>query len=329
MTRPAQQTVPRPVQQAASPLEPSSLSGAPGWSARIALAFEPRGERTVLARKQQHGPLTVQRAFYPEGAPCHLYVLHPPGGVVGGDRLEIETQVAPGAHALLTAPGAAKLYRSAGAMAQQRQHFEVQDGGVFEWLPQESILFPGARIDLQTQVALHGRARFIGWEILSLGRPAISERFDRGRARVGLRIERDGKPLLSECLRLEPANPAQGGLNGPSGLRGLPITATLIATGATAADLEAARAVVSAQYPALRPDRDPDRVFTQPGLELGLEPNLEPGLELGLTLLDDLLVARALATKVEPVMLQFRALWRCLRPRLLGLQASAPRIWAT
>jgi len=239
----------------------------------------------------------VQRAFYPEGAPCHLYLLHPPGGVVGGDRLAIETQVAAGAHALLTAPGAAKFYRSAGALAAQHQQFAVADSGVLEWLPPESILFPGARLDLQTKVALQGGARFIGWEILSLGRPVIGERFDRGRATIGLRIERDGQPLLSERLRID----SDHRLDGPSGLRGLPITATLIATGASPPDLDAARAAIRAQ----------------------------PGFALGLTLLDDLLVARALADKVEPVMQCFRELWRCLRPRLLDLAASAPRIWAT
>ena len=206
-----------------------------------------------------------------------------------------------GAHALLTAPGAAKFYRSAGALAQQRQHLVVEDSGVLEWLPQESILFPGARLELQTRIALRGRAGFIGWEILSLGRPAILERFDQGCATIGLRIERDGEPLLNERLRLDLEQSSRFGLDAPSGLRGLPITATLVATGATAADLDAARAAVPARL----------------------------GFALGLTLLDDLLVVRALADKVEPVMLQFRALWRCLRPRLLGLPASAPRIWAT
>ncbi|NEX17800.1 MAG: urease accessory protein [Halochromatium sp.] len=285
------------------------MSPASGWVAHIALQLEPRAGRTVLARKQQRGPLTVQRAFYPEGAPCHLYLLHPPGGVVGGDRLAIETQVAAGAHALLTAPGAAKVYRSAGALAEQYQQFAVADSGVLEWLPQESILFPGARLDLKTKVALQGRARFIGWEILSLGRPVIGERFDRGCATMGLRIERDGQPLLSERLRIGSDRSSQSelqglpqiGLDGPSGLRGWPITATLIATGASAPDLDAARAAMSA----------------------------EPGFALGLTLLEDLLVARALADQVEPVMHCFRKLWRCLRPRLLGLEASAPRIWAT
>lgn len=293
---------PAPLRQ---PLEQPSvhptIQPATGWGARIALQFESRGGRTVLAQKQQQGPLTVQRAFYPEGSPCHLYLLHPPGGVVGGDRLEIEARVATDAHALLTTPGAAKFYRSAGAMAQQRQHVEIADGGVLEWLPQESILFPSARLGLESRILLRGSARLIGWDILSLGRPVLNERFDQGCATIGLRIERDGTPLLNERLRLDLERSPQNGLDGSSSLRGLPITATLIASGATSADLEAARASVPAQ----------------------------PGFALGLTLLDDLLVARALADKVEPVMLQFRALWRCLRPRLLGLQASAPRIWAT
>lgn len=272
-----------------------------GWLGQIALQLERRGARTVLAQKRQQGPLTVQRAFYPEGAPCHLYLLHPPGGVVGGDRIEIESQVASGAHALLTTPGASKFYRSSGAVARQSQHLEIADGGVLEWLPQEAILFPGARLDLRTQVALHGRARFIGWEILSFGRPAIDERFDRGDAAVALRIERDGRPLLSERLRVDDHRAPPAVLNGASGLRGLPISATLIATGASSADLAAAREAIPA----------------------------EPGFALGLTLLEDLLVARALAQKSEPVMQCFRAIWSCLRPRLLGLEACLPRIWAT
>jgi len=279
----------------------SSQQPGSGWAARIALQFEPRGDRTVLARKQQQGPLTVQRAFYPEGAPCHLYLLHPPGGVVGGDRLEIEARVASGAHALLTAPGAAKFYRSAGASAQQRQCLEIADGGVLEWLPQEAILFPGARVDLRSEVSLSGQARFIGWEILSLGRPVIRERFDPGYAAFAQRIERDGRPLLSERLRVDAEQAAGGGLDAPSGLRGFPISATLVATGAKVADRDAAAARIRA----------------------------ESDLAVGVTLLDDLLVVRALARQVEPILLQFRALWRCLRPRLLGLEASAPRIWAT
>ena len=113
-----------------------------GWQARLDLGFEQRAGRTVLAHKRQFGPLTVQRPFYPEGGPCHLYVLHPPGGVVGGDRLAVSVLVAEGAHALITTPGAAKFYRSAGPRADVVQRLSVDAGGALEWFPQENILFP-------------------------------------------------------------------------------------------------------------------------------------------------------------------------------------------
>jgi urease accessory protein len=133
-----------------------------GWLARLNVGFEHRDGRTVLATKEHSGPLTVQRPFYPEGEVCHLYLLHPPGGIVGGDRLEIRLQVATGAHALVTTPGAAKFYRSAGALATQRQSLRVADGGLLEWLPQENILFPGAIMRIETDIALVGDGRFSG-----------------------------------------------------------------------------------------------------------------------------------------------------------------------
>jgi len=267
------------------------------WRARLELGFEARGGRTVLAHKRQLGPLTVQRPFHPEGSPCHAYLLHPPGGIVGGDRLEIEARIAPEAHALLTQPGATKGYRSAGATAVQQQCLTVADRGVLEWLPQELILFPGARLRSSTKVVLEGGARFIGWELLSLGRPVIGERFLPGRADLQLTIERDGRPLLIECLGIDDGR----GLDGPSGLRGLPVSGTLVAAGADAGELAAARQVLAERAE----------------------------FAVGATLLGDLLAVRALAHGIEPVMHCFRALWQALRPRLLGIDASLPRIWAT
>jgi urease accessory protein len=177
------------------------------------------------------------------------------------------------------------------------QQLRVADGGALEWLPQELILFPGARLRAETNVRLSGGARFIGWELLSLGRPVIGERFAPGRADLRLNIERDGRPLLLERLRISDGD----GLDGPSGLRGLPVAGTLIAIGADAEQLTEARTVIE-QW---------------------------PDLLVGATLLDDLLVVRALAHRTEAVMRCFRALWRMLRPRLLDVEASPPRIWAT
>ena len=88
-------------------------AGPAGWVARLALRFEQRAGRTVLAHRSHEGPLAVQKPFYPEGDVCHVYLLHPPGGVVGGDRLTIEIEVASDAHAVITTPAAGKFYRSA------------------------------------------------------------------------------------------------------------------------------------------------------------------------------------------------------------------------
>src|SRR5436190_12836373 len=107
------------------------------WKARLELGFTAEGDRTVLSRKQHDGPLVIQKALYPEGdAVCHAIVLHPPGGIAGGDELELRASVAHGAHALLTTPGAGKWYRSAGPRATQTLHFAVD--GVLEWLPRET-----------------------------------------------------------------------------------------------------------------------------------------------------------------------------------------------
>lgn len=267
-----------------------------GWIASLDLGFEQRNARTVLASKRQRGPLTVQRPFYPEGGVCHVYLLHPPGGVVGGDRLEIAVGVAADARTLITTPGAAKFYRSAGARAIQRQTLRVADGGLLEWFPQENILFPGARLRTETNVELAGAAQFIGWELHSLGRPVIAERFTPGVADLGFSLWRDGRPLLRDRMRLS----GERDLDGPSGLRGFPICGTFVATGADTRDLDAARA--------------------------GLPE--EADVPVGLTLIEDLLVARCLSSAVEPLNRIFVRFWSILRPRLLGRKPCPPRIWA-
>jgi len=275
-----------------------SLSGArPYPKDRLDLGLDVKAGRTILARKSQVGPLTVQRPFYPEGGVCHLYLLHHPGGVVGGDRLEVELDVAAGASALVTTPGAAKLYRSAGAPAAVQQHLKVAGGGRFEWLPQEDIFFPGARLRSETLVELTGDARFIGWEIHCLGRPAIGERFARGTADLLLSVQRDCRPLLRDRLRVSEGT----GLDEPSRLCGFPVCGTFVATGAGPQDLDAAREIL------------PD----------------ERGFPVGLTLVEDLIVARCLAPAVEPASPIFRSIWGILRPRLMGRDACHPRTWST
>lgn len=109
-----------------------------GWLAQLRLRFAAREGRTYLAQRQHLGPLLVQRPFYPEANACHVYIVHPPGGVVGGDRLELQVDAGAGSHVLLTILAATKFYRSAGQFARQLQHLDAEAAAI-EWLPQETI----------------------------------------------------------------------------------------------------------------------------------------------------------------------------------------------
>jgi len=188
------------------------------WRARLALEFALQGKRTVLARRSSDGPLVVQKPLYPEGEEvCHTIVVHPPGGIAGGDELFLEVKAE--GHALLTTPGAARWYRSAGAWAKQTLQFEVE--GSLEWLPRETIVFDGALADLRCNIALKEGARYIGWEVLCLGR------FARGRMKTQTRVTQGGRMLFVEKGEIE-----GGGrlMRSPAGLGGRTVYGTFIAT---------------------------------------------------------------------------------------------------
>ena len=276
---------------------PAPPRQAGGWQARLHLDFALQGDRTLLVRNRHQGPLLVQRPLYPEEGVCHGCILHPPGGVVGGDRLEIDVRVGEGAAALLTTPGAAKFYRSAGATAVQEQRLRIRDQGRLEWFPQETILFPGARAVLETRVELEQGASFMGWEILCLGLPASRARFDAGSLAAGLRISRNGRPLLLERLGIDSSRDPDR----PAGLRGLPVCATLVATDCAAHHLPPLRALAA-------------------GLKDGLA---------GVTLAGELLVVRYLGDSTMAARQLFQETWALLRPATCGRPPCPPRIWAT
>ena len=198
---------------------------AASWKAELSLGFERVDGRSVLARKRHDGPLVVQKALYPEGGEvCHAIVLHPPAGIAGGDELLLNVESGKAACAQLTTPGAGKWYRSAGPWAAQRLSFDVD--GALEWLPQETIIFDGARADLSTEVALGADGRYIGWEILCLGRTGSGERFARGTIRLSTRITRSEKLIWLERGRIEGGGKL---MQSPAGLGGHTVCGTLVA----------------------------------------------------------------------------------------------------
>jgi len=188
------------------------------WRARLALEFALQGNKTVLARRGSDGPLVVQKPLYPDGPErCHAIVVHPPGGIAGGDELHLSVRSE--GHALLTTPGAAKWYRSAGPWARQTLQFEV--GGSLEWLPRETIVFDGALAHLETIVDIGAQASYVGWEVVCLGR------FQRGRMKIDTRITQGERLLFVEKGEIE-----GGGrlMRSPAGLGGRSVFGTLIAT---------------------------------------------------------------------------------------------------
>lgn len=265
-----------------------------GWQAKLELGFEYKHGKTVLAHRRHIGPLTVQRPFYPEGDVCHIYVLHPPGGVVAGDCLTIVVNAGPDSAALVTTPAAGKFYRSDGKLARQQVILTVAGGASLEWLPQETIIYEGARVEADVRLVLAVGACFIGWEILALGRPAANEGFTTGEAGLNWQIFRAGELFYRERLKLDAeAFAANWGLNGQSAC------GTLFACPAGAAQLAAVQELI--------------------GESAGR----------GVTLIDDMLICRALDARADRLRDFFQQVWRVLRPDVVKREACAPRIWAT
>ena len=204
-----------------------------GWQASLALQFCYTPEKTLLHAAHHIGPLTVQRPFYPEGDTCHLYLLHPPGGIVGGDTLDISVHLDAKSHALITMPGASKFYRSSGPQACLNQHFWLDDEATLEWLPQDTIIFPGANAALRSVFHLKASSTLLAWELYCLGRPVIGETFSHGTLESRLEIWVDDEPRLIERQHL-----SNGDL---TPVAGLPWVGTLLFFPAREAHLETVR----------------------------------------------------------------------------------------
>ncbi|MGY3571289.1 urease accessory protein UreD [Vibrio paucivorans] len=280
-----------------------------GWQAELNLTFADRGDRTVLKHRQQSGPLAVQRPLYPDRKTCHTYLLHPPGGVVGGDTLNIEATVENSAHALITTPGATKFYRSNNKYAKQKQTLRVKKGARLEWMPQENIFFPNAHVRLDTEIHLEKGAQFWGWEMHCFGRPAQNEGFEHGHLVGKTEIYLDNQRLLTEGFDFH------GGDNLliDMGLLGFSMMGTFYITSDHQQDLELVQSLLlSIKQQAVTSKN-----------------SSEPALILGATQIEGLIVIRALGNWSEDILQAFGQVWQATRSHLCGTTPDLPRIWAT
>ncbi|HZE92817.1 MAG TPA: urease accessory protein UreD [Rhizobacter sp.] len=275
-----------------------------GWQGHLTLNYRRDGERTIV-HDLHSGPLRILQSLYPESAGiCHSVLVHPPGGIVGGDVLQIEAQLAEGSHALITTPGATRFYRSSGEPALQSLTARVADGARLEWLPLETICHRRTLAENRMRFELAPAAEMIGWDVLALGLPASGEAFDEGRYTQqielpGVWLERG--TVDGNDLRLRQS---------PIGLGGHTVLGTMWFAGGTAlanprreALLDAARELIAAHPLA------PTAGCTSPHAEA--------------------VVLRLLAHRVEPAMELLGTVWARWRALGWGLPATPPRVWRT
>jgi urease accessory protein len=273
------------------------------WHARLALEVRHDGGRCTV-HSEHHGPLRVLKTLYPEGdGIAHQVIVHPPGGIVGGDRLEVMLTLQPQTHAVLTTPGATRFYRSDGRGATQSAQARVSPDARLEWLPLETIVHSGCSAESRVEFQLDDGAEMIGWDVVALGLPAAGEAFTSGRFTQQLHwpghwLERgviDGSDarLLQSPL----------GLNGHS--------AWLAMWFAAAAPIETARC--DALLDAAR------EIATAPAMPIA-----------GTTCLHQrVVVLRALADRTEPLMALAQAVRARWRAAAWALPDTRPRVWRT
>jgi urease accessory protein len=291
------------------------------WHGRLDLALQRCGDATRLTRRRHHGPLLVQRPFYPEGPSCcHIYLLHPPGGLVGGDKLVCNICLADDAHALVTTPSAGKAYRVAADRDEQGQssHMQLSPGATLEWFPQETIAFNGSRPLIHTRIDFARSAKLIGWDILCLGRPSAGELFEQGAVRQQLELYCEDQPQQIEHALFEGASPM---MFAPWGLRGQPVLGTLYCyhpqmTIAQSAKTPQLLALVRTMLTAFEDAHRPGPAQSEKPL-------------LAATLVNNILLIRYLGACTEQCRQLFVDIWCQLRPMLLQRPARAPRIWNT
>ena len=273
------------------------------WRADLKLDYTLESQRTVV-RYLHQGPLRILQSLYPEGDQiCHNVLVHPPGGLVGGDTLDIQVNVAEGAHALVSTPSATRFYKSGGQAALQQVTATLAPGARLEWLPLEAIAYNDCEATNRAIFNLAPSSELMAWDVTALGLPSSDMAFTKGHFQQHLEIP--GVWLERGNLRGDDTR----WLNSPLGLAGQKCLASLVfASGhniepqRAAQALEAAREVLEAH---------PLR------------------LQAGVTCAHpQVIVLRVMSPLVEPSMNLLKQVWAVWRHTLWALPSTPPRIWS-
>jgi len=276
------------------------------WHAFLALGFTKTRRGTVLKTCDHKGPLYVQKPFYPEGPDtAHIYLLHPPGGLVSGDQLTITANLAEGTQVLITTPGAGRVYRAREDKALQHQitQLNVASNCLMEWLPQETILYPNAHTRLENRIDLEDNALFIGWEITCFGLPANQQDFAQGYAEQGFQIRHNGRLKVRERLVVD--HQSRDLMKAKAGLNGNPNNGLMVAGPFNLDTMD------DALIDTLRRHCDEHASLS------------------GVSLVGDYIMVRSVHDDSEQMKQLFIQCWREIRPALTGKEACEPRVWAT
>ena len=288
------------------------------WLASLFLEFAIKSNVSQLVKTSRRWPLNVQKAFYPEGKDCaHVYLLHPPAGIVSGDELNIEVCIQDSAHALITTPGANRFYRARTNLAigdskqTQISNINVLGKGICENFPLETIVYEGADAINQLDLKLSSQAHYIGWDISCLGLPAAGQPFKKGRFTQLNRVFIDGKLNFHDRINLTPNNNVCAHV---AGLNNHSVFATMLA--------HAPKVRINVNEKSQLVDRLREQIAHTDGID-------KPSQKVSVTYIRDLLVVRYLGDHAEECKAIFTSIWKTIRPIYIQKEANVPRIWLT